>query len=795
MTSSFRLRLAFHVAVCLAAVLVSSRPLAVLAQSTDAGTSDVRNDVPDEEAPEPARGSVAPIAALPVVADGSATPVAPATVTRDEAGHVTVRAVRLLTPIRLDGALDEALYTDVLPISGFIQMEPHAGEPATERTDVWLSFDNDNVYISVKAWDTEMETLIATDMRRDSNAAWQGNDIFSFAFDTFHDKRNAIAFTVNPLGGRSDGQVVNERQYSGDWNPVWDLKTGRFDGGWTIEAALPFKSFRYQAGDAQVWGFNALRIKRAKNELSTLTRVNPARGQQAFRQPSFAATLVGIEAPKGGRNLDLKPYVTSSLTTDRTATPLRSNDPTSDVGLDLKYAVTQGLSADLTVNTDFAQVEADEQQVNLTRFSLFFPEKREFFLENAGTFSFGGVNAGNNNNNNDSAAPILFYSRRIGLNNGRVVPLEAGGRLTGRAGRYSIGALVSRTGEETAAASPPNTFGVVRIKRDVLRRSSIGLIATGRSVALGGQGRNAAYGIDGTFGFYDSLSINTYWAKTESDGRGSDDASYRAQLDYNGDRYGLQLEQLGIGKDFNPEVGFVRRGDLRRSRAQARFSPRPKNMPSVRRFRYQGNLVYAEDGAGILESREREAEFEIEFQNGDKFGVGYNNQLEFLPVPFAIVPSVSIPVGGYAFDTFRVAFELGRQRTVSSQMSFEYGTFYSGHRTQFTASQGRVSVTRALSVEPNYSLNKVDLVEGAFTTHLFGSRVTYTMTPMMFASALIQYNTGTNSVSTNARLRWEYRPGSEFFIVYTDERNTLTPGYPSLSNRSFVVKLNRLFRL
>ena len=772
-----------RLAVCLLVALAAGRPGAAFGQS---------GSVDDFEA----GGAVAPAVILSPVPNSAAPPLAPATVTRDESGRVTVRAVRLLNPLRLDGALDEALYKDVLPISDFIQMEPRAGEPATEKTEIWLSFDGDNVYISAKAWDSQMDTLIATDMRRDSNVAWQGNDIVSFAFDTFFDKRNALSFTVNPIGSRSDGQVVNERQYSQDWNPVWDLKTGRFDGGWTFEAALPFKSFRYRAGAAQVWGFNAMRIKRAKNEISTVTKVPPARGQQAFRQPSYAATLVGIEAPAGGLDLDIKPYVISSLSTDRTvATPI-SNDPNGDIGLDLKYAVTQGLSADLTINTDFAQVEADEQQVNLTRFSLFFPEKRDFFLENSGTFSFGGVNNnGNNNGNNDSAAPIMFYSRRIGLNKGRVVPLEAGGRLTGRVGRYSLGVLASRTGEEAISATPSNTFGVLRLKRDVLRRSSIGLIATGRSVELNGNGRNAAYGVDGTFGFFDNLSINTYWAKTQTDRRNGDDVSYRGVLDYNGDRYGVQLERLGIGADFNPEMGFVRRGDMRRSRAQARFSPRPKNMPSIRRFQYQANVVYAEDGAGILESREREGQFEIQFQNGDKFGLNYNNQYEYLPTPFAIAPSVTIPVGGYAFDTYQVSFELGRQRTVSSQLSLEYGIFYNGHRTSFTVSQGRVSLTNSLSVEPSYSLNKVDLVEGAFTTNLFGSRVTYSLTPLMFLSTLIQYNSGNNAVSTNARLRWEYRPGSEFFVVYNDERNTLARSFPSLNTRSFIVKFNRLFRL
>lgn len=709
-----------------------------------------------------------------------------------------MRAVRAAEPFRLDGALDEKHYRDVPPMSGFIQIEPNPGALATEQTDVWVSFDNDNIYVSARMWDSQMDKLVASEMRRDSNTLFQGNDVVSFVFDPFYDRRNAVMFTVNPIGGRSDTQVTNERQFSQDWNPVWDVKTGRFDRGWTIELAIPFKSLRYSQGTAQVWGFNVMRVKRSKNEMSLLTKVPPARGNAAMAQTSFAASMVGLEVPRAGRNLDLKPYATSSLTTNRNVTPRLSNDPDADVGLDVKYAVTQGLTADVTINTDFAQVEADEQQVNLTRFSLFFPEKREFFLENQGMFSFGGVQLANNfNNNQNDSPPTIFYSRRIGLNEGRVVPLEVGGRLTGRAGRYSIGIVNAHTGSEVdtlPSAARATNFSVVRLKRDVLRKSSVGLIATARSLAQNSVGRNLAYGVDGIFGFFDNLTINTYWARTETDGRTGDETSYRTQLDYNGDRYGLQLERLSVGDDFNPELGFVRRDDMRRSFGQFRFSPRPRSMRSIRRFRYQAGLTYVENGAGILESREREGEFVIEFQNGDQFYAGYSNQFEFLPLPFPITPSVTIPIGEYHFQNARIGFNLGRQRRMSANTSVERGTFYNGHRTTLSVSQARLTMTNALAIEPTYSLNKVDLVQGAFTSQLVGSRVTYTMTPRMFVSALLQYNSSTNSVSTNARLRWEYQPGSELFVVYNEERNTLARSFPALSTRAFIVKINRLFR-
>jgi hypothetical protein len=737
-------------------------------------------------------------------ADAPPEPIAPEVITRDAEGRATVRAVRVSQPLRIDGTLDEALYRDVPSMSDFIQVEPQAGQAATELTETWVSFDDDYVYVSFRAWDSQIESLIATEMRRDSPNNWQGNDLVAFIFDTFYDRRNSFTFTMNPLSGRSDGTMVNDRQYSGDWNPVWETRAGRFDGGWTVEAAVPFKSLRYRPGTIQVWGFNAMRVKRSKNEISTLTRVPPARGQSGFQQAQFAASLVGIQVPGGARHLDLKPYAISSVSTNRLATPRILNDLEAEAGFDVKYAVTQGLLGELTVNTDFAQVEADEQQVNLTRFSLFFPEKRDFFLENQGTFSFGGApvtgggaasfNSGFFGGGN-SYAPIMFYSRRIGLNEGREVPLLIGGRLTGRTGRYSIGLLNIQTGEEELTGTRPTNFSVVRLRRDILRRSSVGLLLTNRSVGMSGSGTNQSYGFDGTFAFFQNLELNTYWAKTDTDGLNTgDDTSYRAHLDYPGDRYAVQLERLRIGNNFSPEIGFLRRDDMARDYARVRFSPRPRNRSAIRKYVYEGWVDYIENSSGRLETRERAAEFALEFQNADRFSVNYTNSFEFLPDPFPIGGDVILPVGAYQFDTFRIGYNLAQQRSVSTNLFAEFGTFYNGRKTSFTAARGRVPITDQLSVEPTYSFNYVTLVQGRFTTHLAGSRVTYSMTPLMFVSALLQYNTGTNTVSTNARFRWEYQPGSELFVVYNEERNTLTPGFPYLNNRSFIVKINRLFR-
>jgi hypothetical protein len=737
---------------------------------------------------------------LPSGFDGPAPPVAPDVITRDADGRATVRAVRLTSPIRLDGQLDEAIYTTLPPIEGLIQVEPSAGSPITEKTQAWLTFDRDHVYVSFRCWDTVPEGIMANEMRRDNRNIYQ-NDLVAIILDTFYDRRDAVLFLFNPIGGRVDGQITNERQFNTDWNTVWDLKVGRFEHGWTAEVAIPFKSLRYRPGRNQIWGLNLERQIGRKNEFAFLTRIPVSFGwQRAFMQLSYAATLVGLEAPPGSKNLEIKPYVTADLTSDVNARPPLSNDPSLDIGGDVKYGITQNLTADFTYNTDFAQVEADEQQVNLTRFSLFFPEKRDFFLENQGMFAFGGaVTSGSAAGASDT--PILFYSRRIGLNQiesgSRLteVPIQAGGRLTGRVGRFTLGVLNLQADDVPASGVHATNFSVVRLKRDILRRSSVGVLYTGRSVGPTGGARNDAYGVDGTFQFFTNLAINTYWAQTRTDGLDGSDTSHRVQMDYAGDRYGLQVERLVIGEAFRPDVGFVRRPDIHRHFGLARFSPRPRASKVVRKLYWTGSMAYIENGAGRLETRDADAEFAIDFHNSDRFELAYGDTYEFLPLPFRIAPGVTLPVGGYDFASLRTAFIAGQQRRISGIVSAEYGTFYDGYKTTIGVSRGRLNLTPQLSVEPSFSINWVDLVEGSFTTTLVGSRVTYAMTTRMFASALLQYNSGNNVVAANVRLRWEYRPGSELFVVFNEERDTLTRRFPVLANRALIFKINRLFRI
>jgi hypothetical protein len=721
--------------------------------------------------------------------NGPPPPVPPDVVARDENGRVTMRAVRLEEPLTIDGRLDEAVYLRIPPVSDFIQQEPHEGEPATEQTDLWVFYDDRNVYVTGRMWDSQPDRIVANEMRRNNMGIVQ-NDNFSVGLDTYYNQRTGFYFLTNPLGGLREGQIADEGQVNYDWLTVWTVQTSRFAQGWIAEFVIPFKSLRYEGAGEQVWGINCRRTVRWKNEVSTLSPVPASYGYPGVTRLSTAATLVGIEPPPNSRNIELKPYLISKVLTDRLASPALENDLGGEVGFDAKYGLTRSLIADFTYNTDFAQVEADEQQVNLTRFSLFFPEKREFFLENQGTFAFGG-----NTVNGTGDTPILFYSRRIGLNAGLPVAIDVGGRLTGRAGRYSLGLLNIRTADAPASQLPATSFSVVRVKRDVLRRSSLGVLYTGRSVGQDGGGRNSAYGVDGVFNFFNFLTITSYWARTHTAGLTSgDDTSYRTQLDYAGDRYGLQLGRLAIGSHFNPDVGYVRRADIRRSNALFRFSPRMPTMPSIRKLSWTGSVAYVEDGSGRLDSREQDAEFAVEFENADRVAVSYTDAYEFIPRPFRIATNVVVPVGGYDAETVALAYNTGPQRTITGNLRVEHGTFYGGHRTALSATRGRVSFGPRLSVEPSYSVNWVDVAAGSFTTHLLGSRVTHTMTPKMFASALLQYNSGRDVIAANVRLRWEYRPGSELFVVYNDERDTRARGFPELATRSLIVKINRLVR-
>ncbi len=728
-------------------------------------------------------------------ADGAPIPVAPAVVARDAQGRVGVRATRIADPPRLDGILDEALYGALQPITGFIQQDPNEGQPATEATLVWLTFDERNIYIGARCRDSHPGRIVASDMRHDGRNVSQ-NDNISIVVDTFHDRRNGYEFLLNSIGGVWDTQITDERDSNRDWNTVWVSRSHRDAEGWSVELAIPFRSLRYRGSGPQVWGINIRRNVRWKNELSFLSPVPRLYGPRGILRLSQAATLVGLEAPPAALNLEVKPYGQSSVKADRVADPAFGNHVEKNAGFDVKYGITPSLTADATYRTDFAQVEDDDQQVNLTRFNLLYPEKRDFFLEGQGMFAFGGAATSPPTSTATGTpvnTPVLFFSRRIGLSGSRGVPIEGGARLTGKAGRYSVGLLDIQTGDSRAAGAPATNFGIVRIKRNIFRRSYVGLIATQRSPAgLGGD--NTVAGLDANLALATNLSLVGYYAGSRTEGLRGEDRSYRARFDYDADLFGLQVERQSVGRNFNPETGFLRRlGGFDETLAQVRVSRRPRTRMAVRKFNVDAAMDYITGRDGRLQTRDARAGMRGDMQSGDTWTVGFNRDFEFVPRPYDVVRGTTIGAGGYHASTLRGSYTLGTQRKISGDLSAARGGFYDGTRTD-AGYRGRVDVSTHLAFEPGISVSRVRLPAGGFTARLITLRTTLAFSPRMSTGALVQYNSTTSQVSTNVRFRWEYRPLSEFFVVYSDGRDTLERGFPALLNRGFTVKVTRLFR-
>ena len=765
------------------------------------------------------------MAAAPVVVDasGMAIPVPPATVVRTPGGGVTVRAVRIAEPLRVDGRLEDSAYSTTPAISDFVQQEPNEGEPATEKTEAWIFFDNRNIYIAARCWDSQPDRAIENEMRRDGLNINQ-NENFTVVFDPFHDRRNGLMFQTNSLGGLRDMAITDEGNPSLDWNTVWDARTARFDHGWTVEMVIPFKSLRY-SDESQVWGINLRRVVRWKNEHSYLAPIPAFLQQRGIFSVSLAANMVGLEVPSSSKTFEVKPYGISGVRSNLTATPAFRNKREADAGFDVKYGLNRSLTFDVTYNTDFAQVEDDAQQVNLTRFNLLFPERREFFLEGQGIFTFGGAGGGGGSSGGGSGGggglggggvslggvafggnpgggniPTLFFSRRIGLekdeNDEQVpVPIVAGGRLTGRGGGYSIGLLNIQTDEHPA--SPSTNFSVVRLRRNVLNRSNVGMIYTRRQQTSGGVTAAETFGIDGLFSPSNNLTIDSYYARTRTPALRGDDTSYAGSLNYNADRYGLQVEHLYVAPNFKPEVGFLRRTDFRRSFAQMRFSPRPArhHFRSIRRFVYGGNVEYFENSSGQVETREFEGEAGIEFLNTDRVSFRFTKTYEFVPEPFELGGSdVTVPIGEYRYQVGQILYAIGTQHTLSGWLYYQHGSFYNGTKRTLGYAIGRYEVSSRLAIEPSVSANWSDLPGGSFNSTVVTNRTTFAFTPRMFTSALVQFNSSAHVLNTNIRLRWEYQPGSELFVVYSDGRDTEF-GRPHLETRSIVIKITRLLRL
>jgi hypothetical protein len=682
-----------------------------------------------------------------------------------------ISAVQIEGEIVIDGDLNEPQWNQPQPATDFIQNDPAMGEPSTERTEVRILYDEEYLYLGVYCFDSAgKEGLVLTDVTRDPSAA--ESDHFSVVFDTFDDNRNGFIFGTNPGGAKRDGQVRGDGSDTNfDWDAVWEVKTKITESGWQIEMAIPFTTLRFQEREPQLWGVNFSRRIRRKNEFSLWTAVPRP---HVLSTVSFAGTLEGFEQIHQGRNLYFKPYLSAPVLRRRGD----DLDFVPEVGLDVKYGLTPGLTLDLTVNTDFAQVEADEQQINLTRFSLFFPEKRDFFLENSGIFQFG---KSQRRFGRASALDLIpFFSRRIGISQGQLVPILGGARLSGRADDYTLGILSIQT--DNFKDTPTTNFTVVRLRRDLLRNSDFGGIFVNKQEHDGPS--NRTFGVDANLRFFDYLDLVPFALKTDSPDRPGNDMATNISVRWRDRFWDLLAEHLNIGENFNPEVGFVPRTGIRKTRGRFSLRPRPEQIAWIRQLEPAVEANYIEDQEGILETRTVESSLAISFEDNSDLSFGYQASFERLDEPFRLRPEQEIPVGDYPFQEFSVSFSSNQSRLLSGSAAVQTGSFYDGNKDSYSLGL-RFQPNYHFTAEVSWDHDDISLPSGDFTTNLVNTRLLYAFNTRTFLNALIQYNSTVGEIESNIRFNFIHRPLSDVFLVYNEVRDTTG----EVQERAFIAKV------
>jgi len=705
-------------------------------------------------------------------------------------GRRTVTASALRGTITLDGALDEEAWRIAEPASDFVQAEPHEGQPATEHTEVRLVFDSDALYVGVVCRDSTPDAAIVNDIRKDFPAGDQ--DTFEVIFDTFADRRNGFVFVTNAVGAKSDTQIANEgRDVNLSWDAVWTVATRRGPDGWSAELRIPFKTLRFERGEGHIWGINFSRRIRRKNEIDYWSAV--PRVYNLYRA-SLAGTLSGLPDASQGRNLRVKPWMASNSTR---AVGGAAFDNTAQVGLDAKYGVTPSLTLDVTVKPDFAQAEADEQQVNLTQFSLYFPEKREFFLENSGMFYFGDIPRESRVGGFRFAVPeeevLLFFSRRIGLTDtGEQIPIAAGGRLTGRVGRYGVGAMTIQTQDDNGR--PGDNYTVLRGRRDILTNSDVGAIFLSRQSSGASNDRNEVAGVDANFRFFGALNINTFLTRSFTPGVESGETAGKGSIGWNDNFIHAQYSLLTVGDNFRDDIGFIKRTGIRKHFADFGVRQRPEWLrkygirESHPHTRYN---IYTDQSNQKVSHTNHVAEA-IFFENGGVLELQWNPRFERIVTPFKIRPDQSFAPGSYSWQEFAAELETDHSRLVSASTIVTVGGFWNGTQQ---------SVRAGLTVRPSYHINFDLLVQRNdirlpepmhdFVTNLVSSRIGYAFNTRTFVDTLLQYNTDLKQFSANIRFDLIHRPLSDLFIVYNEQQLTDAPN-PVNPGRGLIAKYTHM---
>ena len=695
----------------------------------------------------------------------------------------------------VDGRLDEEIWLTAAVIDDFVQQEPAEGEPATERTIVRLLYDAEALYIGVEAFDSEPASVIATEMRRDSPRLFD-EDNFQVILDTFHDRRSGYMFVTSPLGAKLEQQISEEGEggwrgsntsnINVNWDGVWDVVARRTDDGWTAEIAIPMVTLRFPKAEAQVWGVNFMRNIRRKNEQVFWA---PISKEYTLTRVSQAGTLTGIGAVSRGMDLRVTPYVLSGVKQERVLSRLDGSG-FGDVGLDVKYGVASGLNLDLTVNTDFAQVEVDEQQVNLTRFPLFFPEKRDFFLENAGMFLVGAQSSG------FSRSADLFFTRRIGLSDtGQPIPIIGGARLSGKANRHNIAVMNITT--QQAFGNHGENFFVGRYSRDILARSKIGGIVIDKQ-SVGGSHYNRTFAADTALALHPNFVINGFLARTETPGVSTGQGAGYARATWLSPSYHVYGEYVDLQDNFNPEVGFVPRIGIRTSKVHGEWNPRPGKW-NIRMFDPMWNISYTTDQNNRLLTRRIHNMIGTYFENGSSVVVYYNDHFEQLDVPFHVRPDVTIPAGTYRFGEWVFTYTTDPSRRLYGRARYSPQTFFDGTRTDVQATLG-LRATSRIAAEAVFNRSDVDLPWGGFVADLASLKLDLALSPEMTLRTITQYNSTTSEISTSVRFNWIYSPGSDIYIAYDELRFDTDPLFldphlrrsPWLQNRQLAIKITYL---
>ncbi len=706
-------------------------------------------------------------------------------------GARALRAHQVERSIVVDGRLDEAEW-QAAPVAGnFVQSEPRSGEAATEATEVRVLYDAERLYIGAYLHDRAPGDIVVNDIRKDFNPDQQ--DDFEVILDTFHDRRNGYVFITNVAGARADRQVANEgREINTSWDAVWTVKTHRVSDGWVVEMAIPFRTLRFDFARAENWGINFSRRIRRRNEVSFWAPVPRA---YTLARVSLAGELTGIAHSGTARDLRVKPYVAGRAIRETGGVQTGS---TGDAGLDVKYGVTPSLTLDLTVNPDFAQAEADEQQVNLTQFSQFFPEKREFFLENSGIFYVG--DAARNNRVNLAPTPdedmLLFFSRRVGLSSdGRDVSIPAGLRLTGSAAGFTLGALSMRT--QSTATTPASQYSVLRLRRNLFAGSDVGIIALDREGVGALANWNRLLGVDANFRLPGDWDWNSYGVGSRKPGKSGGQYTYRSSIAHEGNFVHVKAGVLEIGSGFSDDIGYFRRTDTRKYILDFGVRPRPKWLGSigVREMHPHVTWNYYENLRGEMTAKNLHTGYSFFLSDGGFAELSVNPNFQRIDSPFTINRSIApIPAGSYGWTEYQLRGGTNASRPLSATYTFITGGLWSGRqRTQQVAVTARPSEKLGTTLGVSHTEATLDLPAASFEALLWTARANYSFTTNMFFDALTQYDPRQHLFNANLRFNVIHRPLSDLFIVLNQQRIT-TPDAPA-SGFGVIVKFTQMLSM